>query len=468
MITVAEMERRLARTPWWTRPGTWFDDDPDLSDARAASFEYTAGPLRNLTPGGLYLLRGPRRVGKTVEVKKAIHGLIEDGADPRRILHVAVDNLIARDLRAVAAASVAVRRSDGPRFWFIDEITAIEDGWPGEIKWLRDNDPAFRRDTVVLTGSSAAGLDQAVKALAGRRGGVVDSDRVLLPMPFRAFVEITRGGPPADAARPLSAVDLTPKALRKAAADLLPWMDALARGWEAYLFAGGFPRSVDAHIRQLDDDGFRRELMDVVHGEALRRARWSKAQSNAFVARLARSIGAPTNHADIATDIGGSATLVRSRIEALRDALIAWPCHREREARPMLRAQSKVYLMDPVFARLGRGLDPMPDASLLSEQQLGIALLRATEREDSGSLLDYASVLHHRTPTRKEIDFVGPRFGDVAIESKYVSGRRWRRAVATLRASRWRGIVATRDALDLTDPEVVAVPAGMLAWMIGG
>ncbi|MDE2762271.1 MAG: hypothetical protein OXQ94_07005 [Gemmatimonadota bacterium] len=40
--------------------------------------------------------------------------------------------------------------------------------------------------------------------------------------------------------------------------------------------------------------------------------------------------------------------------------------------------------------------------------------------------------------------------------------------VPTIRASRWRGIVATRDALDLRDPEVGAVPTGLLVWLIGG
>ena len=90
------------------------------------------------------------------------------------------------------------------------------------------------------------------------------------------------------------------------------------------------------------------------------------------------------------------------------------------------------------------------------------------ERERPGTFLDFDAVLHHRTQTRKEIDFVGPRFGGVAIESKYLSGRGWRRAIPTIRASRWRGIVATRDALDLRDPAVGAVPTGLLVWLIGG
>ena len=127
-----------------------------------------------------------------------------------------------------------------------------------------------------------------------------------------------------------------------------------------------------------------------------------------------------------------------------------------------------MYLLDPVFARLTRYPLPGLDRGILSEQQLGIALLRALERARPGAFLDFDAVLHHRTQTRKEIDFVGPHFGDAAIEAKYVSGHRWRRAIPTIRASRWRGIVATRDALDLRDPEVVAVPAGLLVWLIGG
>ena len=79
---------------------------------------------------------------------------------------------------------------DERRFWFIDEITAITDGWPPAIKWLRDNDGRFALDTVVLTGSSAANLTEAVKALAGRRGNAVNSDRILLPMSFRDFATI--------------------------------------------------------------------------------------------------------------------------------------------------------------------------------------------------------------------------------------------------------------------------------------
>ena len=467
MMEFGEMQRELARAPWWTKPTTWRLDDPDLRQARAAPFDYTAGVLDDLEPGGLYILRGPRRVGKTVEVKKAIERIVTQGADPRRVLHLAADRLVARDLRTAVEAAADLT-PPGRRTWFIDEITAIRDGWPAEIKWLRDNDARFAEDTVVLTGSSAADLGESVKALAGRRGDAAEPDRVLLPMSFRAFVRAVVDEPPPDDTVPPTALeDLQPPVLAEAAREMAPWLDTLTTVWDAYISVGGFPTAVSCHVRRESDEGFRRDLLDVVHGEALRGARWSKAETDAFVRRLAKGVGSPTNRTDIADHIGGSANLVRRRIDALHDGFVAWPCFREAGLRPKLRAQEKVYLVDPVFVRLTRRPEQL-HAGLLSEQQLGTALIRSFARKRPGALLDFDAVLHHRTPTRKEIDFVGPSFGGAAIESKYVSGRRWRRAIPTLKASRWRGVVATKDVLELGDPDVVAVPTGILAWLIGG
>ena len=156
----------IATNRWWRDPERWPAHDPDLRDAGHAPFRYQAGVLSNLTPGGLYMLRGPRRVGKTVEVKLAIGNLIAGGVEPRRIAHMAVDGLRSRDLGVLIDAAGSLMPEGVRRTWFFDEITGITDGWPERIKWLRDNDAGFRTDTVVLTGSSAADLTAATKALA--------------------------------------------------------------------------------------------------------------------------------------------------------------------------------------------------------------------------------------------------------------------------------------------------------------
>lgn len=459
------MQQLLTTTNrWWRNPNGWAADDPDLREADDTPLAYRPGVLDNLTDGGLYVLRGPRRVGKSVEIKRTIRSLIDDGVEPRRILHVSVDGWRAGNLGLLIDAAKQLLPADGPRWWFIDEITSITDGWPDRIKWLRDNDNRFRSDTVVLTGSSAANLTASTKALADRRGRAADPDRVLLPMGFRTFAGLLITDPlPVDVPR-LRIADLTLNNIMAAADALTPWLDELVSAWEAYLQVGGFPRAVASFLRAREsDEALQRGLLDIIHGDAFANAAWSRTQTVALLARLANGLASSTNDTAIAEDIDSSQATVRRRLDDLREAFIVWPAYREDGLRPKLRAQEKVYFTDPIYTQLAP--DGQLDLTTLSEQQLGMALLRGLEHDLPGSYMDFSRVLHHRTATRKEIDFVGPDFGGAAIESKYVDGR-WRRDAQTLQASPWRGIVATRTELNLDDPQVVAVPTALLAWFV--
>lgn len=460
------MQQLLTTTNrWWRNPSGWAADDPDLREADDAPFAYDPGVLDNLTPGGLYVLRGPRRVGKSVQLKRTIRSLIDhDRVDPRRILHVSVDGWRAGNLGLLIEAAKQLLPADGQRWWFIDEITSITDGWPERIKWLRDNDARFRNDTVVLTGSSAANLNASVKALADRRGKATDPDRVALPMGFRTFAGLLAADPLPDEVGRLRAAELTPANLAAATDALVPWLGELISAWETYLQVGGFPRAVASHLSQRQpDEALQRGLLDVIHGDAFASANWSRTQTGAFLARLTDGLASPTNHTALAEEVGSSPPTVSRRLDDLREAFIVWPSYREDALNPKLRAQEKVYFTDPIYTGLAPG--SRLDLTRLSEQQLGVALLRGLEHDQPGSYMDFGRVLHHRTATRKEIDFVGPDFGGVAIESKYVDGR-WRSEAQTLQASRWRGIVATRTELNLDDPQVIAVPTALLAWLV--
>ena len=235
--------------------------------------------------------------------------------------------------------------------------------------------------------------------------------------------------------------------------------------WDAYLQVGGLATAVANHI-QLREPAppFLDNLLDVIHGDTFRRADWSRVQTTAFLRRAVRGLCSPVSYAALADDFDISQPTVRRRFDELRETFVVWPCHREAGLRPKLNARAKVYFVDPVYMRLA-GLPP--DDSLVSEQQLGMALLRSFERERPGSFMEFDQVLHHRSNTRREIDFVGCNFGGVAIESKHVDGR-WHRDAQTLRASGWRGIVATRSELDLADAELIAMPTAMLAWLVDG
>ena len=472
-MRVGEIQAKLAATNrWWREPGDWAARDPDLREAAQAPFVHSAGVLDDIERGGLYVLRGPRRVGKSVELKRTVQRLITEGVDPRAIAHMSVDGWHAGDLGTLVAAADRLMPPDGHRWWLIDEVTSITDGWPAQVKWLRDNDPRFRRDTLIVTGSSSSNLRASVGDLAGRRGSAADPDRVMLPIGFRTFVRLVEregGLEGAIALHPLRVADLTPDRLRDAAFRLAPWLHLLVAAWDDYLRVGGFPQAVATHIRdRWPDHSLRSALLGVISGDAFHRARLSDLQTTEMLRRIARGLGSPINTARLAREISVSPSTAQRRTDDLRESFVVWPVYREDGLRPRLRAQEKVYFTDPVYARIGEGDAHAIDETALSEQQLAMALLRNSLRDGHSTHMDFDRVLYYRSATDAEIDFVGPGFGGLAIESKYVDGR-WRRTAGrTLAASPWRGLVATRTEMDLdgSDDGVAAVPTAMLAWLI--
>src|SRR5487761_1282187 len=186
MVTkIGLMAQELSRqNPWW-RDTRWADLDPDLVDTVATGLHYESKALTGIRPGCLYILRGPRRVGKTVTLKQQIRDLVDNGTPPTSIVRVACDGWSAKDLRTVVQNTALPPVPDGKaRVWLFDEISSVSGDWDQQIKWLRDSDPAFRVATVVLTGSNVTSLTDAAGTLAGRRGRDPEIDRVLLPIGF--------------------------------------------------------------------------------------------------------------------------------------------------------------------------------------------------------------------------------------------------------------------------------------------
>lgn len=463
--------RRLLteRSPWRARAG-WEADDPDLRAAGRLPLDYEPEPLADIHAPGLYVLRGPRRVGKSLELKRAIAGLLARGADPKTVFYCSCDGLTKQDLRRLVAQGHSVTRTlPGPRHWLLDEVTAVP-GWSQAIKELRDQNTTFREACVVLTGSSARDLEQARKDLADRRGGIADSDRLLLPMGFRAFCR-TLGDLdelPREIVRPK---DLRSPEAERAISALEPWSDALSDAWELFLDVGGFPRAVGEYVGTgAVSDGFVQGLWDVVLGDAIRAAPVSEADVASLLDRLAQNLCSPINASRIARDVGlagHQATI--NRIEDLVRAFLAWRCHRIRDGRPNTAAQRKLYFVDPLVAQLAHRRDPRfftPDTAKLTQQQIGLALTRAVSLHAPAAFVQTDRVMYERTDTGAEIDFVGQDL-EIPFECKYTDGS-WRKEALTLRARHGRGVMVTRSPLVIGAEEPIwAVPAGILAWLLG-
>lgn len=465
---IGQMAQEMAATnPWWRDPERWHIADRDLRAAEAEGITYTPPVLDALQPGSMYLLRGPRRVGKTVAVKRKIRQLIDHGVHPHTIVRAAVDGWNAKDVRTlVHNVALPPHPAGQTRWWFLDEISATKGDWDAHIKWLRDNIPEFNDACVVLTGSKAAELTRASGTLAGRRGAATDVDRTLLPMGFATFMRLRADLP--DLQLPLD--QLHTDAGAQMYAQLLPWLNDLTRGWDLYLQYGGFPSAVAAAGRgEPIPEAFLQAMMDVIARDAFATSRLSRTQTTTLLERLWQSMATPANLSNIAQDLDTSSDTVARHVDYLGDAYLAWRCPQRQDKawRPRLRAQDKIYAIDPLVARLTHLRNPARadiDPTVLTEMLLGVALHRASMR--SGRLwADDEHLFYVRTPARKEIDFVSADLGGVAVEGKYTEGR-WRSEAATVNASEYDGVLVTRNVLDTADNAAWAVPTGILAYLI--
>jgi uncharacterized protein len=459
-----------SQNPWW-RDTRWHANDRDLGDVRRTGLAYDAEPLDDLVTGGLYILRGPRRVGKTVAVKQQIRRLIDSGVPARSIVRIAADGWAAKDLRTMVQNAALPRVAENQsRYWFIDEISAVSGDWAQQIKWLRDNDDAFRDATVVLTGSNASSLTAAAGALAGRRGRGSSLDRTLLPIGFRTFTTLTRPDV-APAVEQLAVSDLRSSTGRNTYLELMPWIGELTATWEQYIRYGGFPIAVAAAARGDEvPEWFLDDVFQIISGDAFKHSRLGSSAVMALLDRLWESLSTPVNLASVGADVGVSSEIVHRHVDYLRDAFLLWRCPQRTERGWIAkeRAQDKLYAIDPVVARLAHLRNvarPDIDPTVLTEMQIGSALRRAIVRSYPMAAHD-EYVFFARTPTRKEIDFISSNLIGVAIEVKYSDDGRWRGEAATVIASEWDGIVATRNVLDLNADDAWAVPAGVLAYAI--
>ncbi|MBM4059982.1 MAG: ATP-binding protein [Planctomycetes bacterium] len=166
---VAETLRQM--NPHWSG-----DPGPATPTFRRWPFRALMQQVRNgLTPG--IVLRGPRRVGKTVLVRQVMAQLLADGVAPERVLYVAFDELPSLTtleepvLQIARGFATAILRSTFNRmaqkgevaYLLFDEVQNLTD-WAPQIKHLVDTQTV----RVLVTGSSSLRIDAGKDSIAGR------------------------------------------------------------------------------------------------------------------------------------------------------------------------------------------------------------------------------------------------------------------------------------------------------------
>jgi len=461
-------------------PLAWTQTDPTLRSRSSFDLGYRSDCLDDVATGQiddkLVILRGQRRIGKSVLLKDTIATLCgRDDIDPRQVIYLPTDGMRANDLNRTAKLGRELTRSIGEarRTWLLDEVTGIS-GWTETLKYLRDN-TEFGSDTVVCTGSSWDENAQIERDLLAGRAGVASTrrSRLLLPMSFRAVLTVTGREIPLPTTVPPWALQDAETGTTVESLEL--FIDELDLAWQAYLTSGGFPRAVaEYHRNGAVSDAFLQDLAAWLHRDVDPAA--AEDSVPRLVAELQERSTAPLNRNDMAQALGyANRQTFDLRLNRLVRTFAAIWCHQVDEAgHRVAGAQSKLYLTDPILAWLGSQIRsglPEPAFSHLTEACIAVALARAIDATDPGRWLANDSVGYLRTGSGNEVDFApvparGPSgpMQTTPIEAKWVAAG-WRSEARTIEGKFARGVLATRTIADLQHP-AWAVPAPLVALLL--
>jgi predicted AAA+ superfamily ATPase len=470
--------------PWWASRA-WEAEDPHLRRLEAHPTRLPAPQVEeiDLERAAVHVLRGPRQVGKSTDLKLLVRRALAKGTEPRAVIYLSLDLLEGQPAAALAEsverALELAGGSEGTRLIGLDEVTSAG-RWQTAVKALWDGG-RIDRDVVVCTGSSAIDLAEgSAERLPGRRGA--GRDLLVLPQSFAAFARATDGANPPGLG--LSVAEILSPDGKEAMRSARVHLPGLRRALERYLRFGGLPAAVveAAGGRAEPSEEVQTILWDSLVREVTRRGA-SIPAAQALLERVMRSLGSKVSWSRMAREMAvplgrrgvkADPRTVHSYVELLAVnyfALVLYFWKQDSGSGDLAR-DKKVYFGDPLLAsitaqRVGLARDPHAEV----ENALALALYRRYEPAERSAENFACPERLHVWGTRRggEIDFVcGPRERIEAVEVADWAAVDRRKATAPARALPGRpALVASREELEF-GRSANLVPAALALWALSG
>lgn len=159
----------VLQNPWWSDPQA-IDRDQHLGSIEGKTYRYHPACVAEIVfgAGDIFLIRGPRQVGKTTIIKMMIRRLLlDEGVKPNSVLYLSCEALTDfRDLLSMMTEFLRGQKEGG--YLFLDEVSFVPE-WQRAVLALA-NEGLTQKATLVLTGSNARDLKESGERLPGRRG----------------------------------------------------------------------------------------------------------------------------------------------------------------------------------------------------------------------------------------------------------------------------------------------------------
>lgn len=443
------LEKIYQQSPWLLAPEK-INNDYHLNTLKGLRYVWKENDfLNHRFEEGVYLLTGPRQIGKSTAVKLLIQKILK-ARNHRNILYFNCDLLESKQdiVDLVIAFQKEIADASLPIVIALDEITSVKDAVLG-IKYLIDTGLG-KNVTFLLTGSSTVNLEKTGEYLPGRRGK--GKDFVLMPLSFREVVTLV--SPEANALLKLSLS--SPHFLRQAQ-ELKVKLD-LPTLLKGYLIAGGFPKTINEWFTGKTIQPETLNLYrDWIVSEVIKQRRKIEITKMMFD-RITRSLSAPVSYHSFIQDMNlGSHNTVHDYLHFFESSFfIEQTYHVDlHQKRVNMRKNKKIYFSDPfIFWVINHWLSAKgsSDFSELSDavikSQLVENLVANFLKKKCGELFYYRNA--------GEIDFIEKSF---AVEVKYQNKiiPEDYHALAKL-PKLWKKIVISKNTLEHKD-DVLIVPA---------
>lgn len=412
----------IEQNPWWADAAAITSD----RSIREYSEAKTRFALPEFAPkNGVYVLRGPRQVGKTTLVKMLIRDLLKT-RKPESICYFSAESGYPIEEAMREYADFA---GPGKKTVIIDEATGDEK-WATKIKYLIDSGKISGEDTLVITGSSSLDLKQGAERLPGRY--IEGNEYLFYPYSFRECTGCQ--APPAS----LQGFDMN--TARKLHMD-----ESLRQAFFRYIKNGGLPPVWNTE-RELAKERYLRWAEGLLskHGKSI-----------LYAQELLSKLGEKTVFDFLGlsreTSIGSHHT-VESYLSFFEAGMFGKMLYNYSLALNGVDAkkEKKFVFLDPFFTET---LSSRRDEPLVVEDIVGSHLLRLCDR------------LHFYRDKKGEIDFLCELGGElVPVEVK------WQNTVTSTDAIHLKkfggGFIITKDTLD-TFGNVLAIPAFVFLAMTG-
>ena len=458
----------LIFNPWW-ESAERIGSDRSIVDYRESKLQWQPkikGEF-DLTQDAVYTLRGPRQVGKTTLLKMIVNELLDKEVASRAIFYYSCD-LVAKAeelfqvIRQYQEFSEPLRFKR--RYVFIDEISLVP-AWQNAIKQAIDLGWGTST-TFILTGSSAVDIKRGAERLPGRRGGVPQPDKVMMPLDFGEFVEACSDISLDFVHLSIRAVLEEPGALERLRSQTEVFLPRLSVLLERYLGIGGFPLAVESFLRkgELTED-IADTYLSVIRSD-FEKMKKSRILLRQVLVRILSLGGSPVSWQSLAKAIDTpSFNTVREYSELLADSFLLIILYFLERNKKMANPNKgkKFYFFDPLLLNLA-----YQEAALSANQGLSLAVEGAVaahlvRRFESRLFEGFGSgqrVFYWRSAKGKEVDFiVSDGESLLPIEVKYQRMIN-RSDYSTMKRSFGKGMLVTKDAF-LREDNIAGIPASV-------